>query len=87
MLLPRLLAFALVPLLASAAIFPPGTLVQSIDAKGFKKAMKENVCLLVELHLILLTFYGIRQRTSLVAFVAPWCGVRLLHYFPLTIVN
>ena len=45
MLLPHLLALTLVlaPLLASAAIFPKGTHVKMLDAKGFKKAMKRNV--------------------------------------------
>ncbi|TFK48528.1 thioredoxin-like protein, partial [Heliocybe sulcata] len=41
--------------LASAAIFPKGTLVKTIDEKGFRKVMKQN-------------------QTSVVAFVAPWCG-------------
>jgi len=50
-----LLAFAMVPSMVSAAIFPPDSLVKMIDAKGFKKAMKAN-------------------ETSIVAFVAPWCG-------------
>lgn len=36
---------ALTPSLASAALFPKDTLVKQIDAKGFKQAMKENVCL------------------------------------------
>jgi len=55
--LPQLLALslALAPNLVSAAIFPDNSLVKTIDAKGFKDAMKENA-------------------TSLVAFVAPWCG-------------
>ncbi len=38
------LVVALTPSLASAALFPKDTLVKQIDAKGFKKAMKENVC-------------------------------------------
>jgi len=56
-MLPQLLALtlALVPSFAAAAIFPPDSLVKMLDAKGFRKAMKEN-------------------RTTLVAFVAPWCG-------------
>lgn len=49
------LAVALTPSLASAALFPKDTLVKQLDAKGFRKAMKENA-------------------TSVVAFVAPWCG-------------
>ncbi|KAI1790266.1 hypothetical protein LXA43DRAFT_1017218 [Ganoderma leucocontextum] len=49
------LVVALTPSLASAALFPKDTLVKQIDAKGFRKAMKENA-------------------TSVVAFVAPWCG-------------
>ncbi|KII86004.1 hypothetical protein PLICRDRAFT_144787 [Plicaturopsis crispa FD-325 SS-3] len=57
MLLPQVLALtlALAPSFASAAIFPPDSLVKMIDAKGFRKAMREN-------------------QTSIVAFVAPWCG-------------
>ncbi|KZT21554.1 disulfide isomerase [Neolentinus lepideus HHB14362 ss-1] len=39
----------------SAALFPKGTLVKSIDEKGFRKIMQQN-------------------QTSVVAFVAPWCG-------------
>ncbi|KAJ7027918.1 hypothetical protein C8F04DRAFT_73426 [Mycena alexandri] len=50
-----LLSLALVPAFASAAVFPPDSLVKMLDAKTFKKAMKAN-------------------QTSLVAFVAPWCG-------------
>lgn len=46
MLLPQLLTLtlALAPALVSAALFPKESLVKMIDAKGFKKAMKENVC-------------------------------------------
>lgn len=45
MFLPHLLALtlALAPALVSAAIFPPDSLVKMLDAKGFKKVMKENV--------------------------------------------
>nr|VWP02238.1 Indoleacetamide hydrolase (IAH) (EC (Indole-3-acetamide hydrolase) [Ganoderma boninense] len=49
------LVVAMTPSLASAALFPKDTLVKQLDAKGFRKAMKENA-------------------TSVVAFVAPWCG-------------
>ena len=31
------------PALVSGALFPPGTKVKSIDAKGFRKAMSTNV--------------------------------------------
>ncbi|KIP03817.1 hypothetical protein PHLGIDRAFT_94318 [Phlebiopsis gigantea 11061_1 CR5-6] len=57
MLLPQLLVLTLAvgPALVQAALFPKDSLVKQLDAKGFKKAMKEN-------------------QTSLVAFVAPWCG-------------
>lgn len=68
------LAFALAPPLVSAAIFPPDSLVKVIDAKGFKKAMKANV------GPVEFPANGAKsfiQETSLVAFVAPWCGVRL----------
>lgn len=46
MLLPQIIAvtLALAPSLASAAIFPKDSQVKMIDAKGFKKAMKQNVC-------------------------------------------
>ena len=37
------LVVALTPSLASAALFPKDSLVKQIDAKGFKKVMKENV--------------------------------------------
>ncbi|KAJ7460709.1 thioredoxin-like protein [Mycena latifolia] len=50
-----LLSLVFVPAFASAAVFPPDSLVKMLDAKSFKKAMKAN-------------------QTSLVAFVAPWCG-------------
>ncbi|KAJ8496035.1 hypothetical protein ONZ51_g1338 [Trametes cubensis] len=46
---------ALTPSLASAALFPSDTVVKMLDAKDWKKVMKENA-------------------TSVVAFVAPWCG-------------
>ncbi|KAI8996492.1 hypothetical protein BD414DRAFT_478207 [Trametes punicea] len=49
------LAVALTPSLASAALFPSDTVVKMLDAKDWKKVMKENA-------------------TSVVAFVAPWCG-------------
>jgi protein disulfide-isomerase A6 len=48
-MLPQLLALtlALAPSLVSAAIFPADSLVKILDAKGFKNALKENVCRLV----------------------------------------
>ncbi|KAF8638764.1 hypothetical protein AX17_001980 [Amanita inopinata Kibby_2008] len=49
------LSLAMLPSLASAALFPPDSMVKLLDAKGFKKVMKAN-------------------QTSIVAFVAPWCG-------------
>ncbi|KAI9062741.1 hypothetical protein FKP32DRAFT_1593405 [Trametes sanguinea] len=49
------LAIALTPSLVSAALFPSDTVVKMLDAKDWKKVMKENA-------------------TSVVAFVAPWCG-------------
>ncbi|KAI0675581.1 thioredoxin-like protein [Trametes maxima] len=49
------LAVALTPSLASAALFPKDTVVKMLDAKDWRKVMKENA-------------------TSVVAFVAPWCG-------------
>ncbi|KAI0831892.1 hypothetical protein BC628DRAFT_1311267 [Trametes gibbosa] len=49
------LVIALTPSLASAAIFPKDTVVKMVDAKDWKKVMKQNA-------------------TSVVAFVAPWCG-------------
>ncbi|KAF7309480.1 Protein disulfide isomerase [Mycena indigotica] len=42
--------------LVSAGVFPKDSLVQMLDAKSFKKAMKAN------------------NESSMVAFVAPWCG-------------
>ncbi|CDO68830.1 hypothetical protein BN946_scf184805.g39 [Trametes cinnabarina] len=50
------LVIALAPSLASAALFPSDTVVKMLDAKDWKKVMKENA-------------------TSVVAFVAPWCGL------------
>lgn len=48
MLLPYLhlltLTLALVPSFVSAAIYPKNSMVKMIDAKGFKNALKENVC-------------------------------------------
>ncbi|KAI0317228.1 hypothetical protein OF83DRAFT_1190790 [Amylostereum chailletii] len=49
------LTLTLAPSLVSAALFPPDSLVKKLEAKDFKKVMKEN-------------------STSVVAFVAPWCG-------------
>jgi len=44
MILPQLLilGLALGPSLSNAALFPPDSLVKVIDAKGFKRAMKQN---------------------------------------------
>ncbi|THH11515.1 hypothetical protein EW146_g8015 [Bondarzewia mesenterica] len=60
-MLPQLLALslAIAPSLVSAGLFPKDSLVKHLDAKGFRQALKENVAI---------------QRTSVVAFVAPWCG-------------
>ena len=51
MVLPKLLALSLVvaPSFVQGAIFPEGSLVKMIDHKGFKTAMKENVCIPVSL--------------------------------------
>lgn len=38
------LSLALAPSLASAAIFPKDSQVKMLNAKGFKQAMKANVC-------------------------------------------
>ena len=45
-MLPHLLALslAIAPNLVSAALFPENTLVKMIDHKGFKNALKQNVC-------------------------------------------
>ena len=45
MLLPQLLALtlALAPAFVSAALFPKDSMVKQVDAKGFKKMLKENV--------------------------------------------
>ena len=45
MLLPQLLALALAvgPAIVQAALFPEDSLIKMIDAKGFRKAMKQNV--------------------------------------------
>jgi protein disulfide-isomerase A6 len=74
------LTLALAPSLASAAIFPSNTHVKMLDMKGFKKAMKTNVgFFFFELVTILAgLFMTLPQATSVVAFVAPWCGVRLI---------
>lgn len=50
MLLPKLLAVALAasPAMVSAAIFPSNTQVKMIGPKGFREALKENVCLYLE---------------------------------------
>ena len=75
------LTLALAPSLASAAIFPPNTQVKMLDAKGFKKAMKTNVCVFFRLSNFLRELDGLlSQETSMVAFVAPWCGVSSYSY-------
>lgn len=60
----------------SAAIFPPDTKVKMLDPRGFQRAMRSNVGNLDSLFTVTridrIPFY---QRTSVVAFVAPWCGV------------
>ena len=43
------LTLALVPSYVSAAMYPKDSLVKMIDARGFKNAMKENVCVSTEL--------------------------------------
>ena len=45
MLLPHLLTLtlALAPVFVQAGLFPKDSLVKMIDARGFKKAMKQNV--------------------------------------------
>ena len=45
MLLPQLLVLTLAvgPAIVQAALFPKDSLVKQLDAKGFRKAMKENV--------------------------------------------
>lgn len=45
------LTLALTPSLASAALFPKDTLVKMLDAKEFKKVMKENVSTIYDLYL------------------------------------
>jgi len=50
-----LLAAALLPSVVEAGLFYKTSPVKMLDAKSFKKAMREN-------------------QTSVVAFVAPWCG-------------
>jgi len=50
-----LLAAVMLPSFAEAGIFYKSSPVKMLDAKSFKKAMREN-------------------QTSVVAFVAPWCG-------------
>jgi len=57
MLVPQIfaLSLALAPAVVSGALFPKESLVKMLEAKDFKKVMKEN-------------------QTSVVAFVAPWCG-------------
>src|SRR6267154_6010716 len=76
----------LLPAIVSAAIFPPDTKVRMLDPKSFRRAMQSNVGDLKSLfkNWNLITF--IHQRTSVVAFVAPWCGVsyRILVSFTLT---
>ena len=71
------LSLALSPSVVSAALFPENTLVKMLDHKGFKNAMKENVCMLCFLvilwlfHLLIISlvreddFYG-RVRSTLV---------------------
>lgn len=79
MILPTLTAFLLVlPTLVTAGIFPPDTKVKMLDPKGFKRVMKNNVCayILPSPPLDALSRFSYStQRTSVVAFVAPWCGV------------
>jgi hypothetical protein len=45
-MLPHLLtlALALAPSLASAALYPKDSMVKMIDTRGFRNALKENVC-------------------------------------------
>ena len=43
MMLPQLFVVALAPAFVTAALFPKDSLVKQIDAKQFKKIMKDNV--------------------------------------------
>lgn len=73
-------SLALLLLLSPAAVFAGlfgDSPVKMLDPKGFKKVMKNKVSNGVyafRLHPLLLT--KLLQETSMVAFTAPWCGVR-----------
>ena len=77
MLSPQILAlaFTLAPSLVSAGLFPSDSLVKVIDAKGFKKAMKANVGLVVDLSwtqgMILIIYSGNKYGGFLCTLV--WC--------------
>ena len=70
------LSLALAPNLVSAALFPRNSQVKMIGHKEFKEAMKQNVFILYSVPPNqLLSNFALPQMTSVVAFVAPWCGV------------
>ena len=68
MLLPQFLVLTLAvgPALVQAALFPKDSLVKQLDAKGFRKAMKENVRarMLLGGYLEKLTFRSCSKRVS-----------------------
>jgi protein disulfide-isomerase A6 len=39
-----ILVLTLVPLLVSAALYPKDSFVKMVDTRGFRNALKENVC-------------------------------------------
>lgn len=85
MLLPQLLALtvALAPTLVSAALFPKDSLVKMIDAKQFKKVMKENVCRAMP------RIRSLFRTHSRLATANEHCGVRsaLVWGMPLSLVH
>jgi protein disulfide-isomerase A6 len=69
---PLVLVLTLAPSIVSAALYPKDSPVKMVDSKGLRNALKENVrganpFTMVDSNTI--------QRTSVVAFVASWCGV------------
>jgi hypothetical protein len=71
-----LAALVLAPALVAAAVFPKGGPVKEIDGSAFKKLMKTNVRARDRAGLPRYLPQH-PQGTAVVAFVAPWCGVRI----------
>jgi hypothetical protein len=74
------LSLGVLPALVSAGLFSEGGPVKMLQDKVFRRSLKSEVCHALSVcdgDCAVLTNVGrvFVQRTAVVAFVAPWCGV------------